>query len=71
MQHVLGRKPSLLTSFSLLGAFINEGIAVVFALRLEHQLELYALQFDPHVVEVFLTMDKDNDKWKLSSQRAH
>ena len=62
MQHVLGWKPSLLTSFSLLGAFITEGIAVVFALGLERQLELNALQFDPHVVEVFLTMDKDNDK---------
>lgn len=44
MKRLLGWKPSLLTSFSLLGAFITAVIAIVFAWNLEHQLEQNALQ---------------------------
>jgi putative nucleotidyltransferase with HDIG domain len=44
MKRVLGWKPSLLTSFSLLGGFITAVIAIVFAWSLEHQLEQDALQ---------------------------
>jgi len=44
MKRVLGWKPSLLTSFSLLGAFITVVIAIVFALSIEHQLEQHALR---------------------------
>ena len=44
MKRLLGWKPSLLTSFSLLGAFITAVIAIVFAWRLEYQLEQNILQ---------------------------
>jgi hypothetical protein len=44
MKRLLGWKPSLLTSFSLLGAFITAVIAIFFALSLEHQLEQNILQ---------------------------
>jgi putative nucleotidyltransferase with HDIG domain len=44
MKRVLGWKPSLLTSFSLLGAFITAVIAIVFAWSLEYQLEQITLQ---------------------------
>jgi len=44
MKRLLGWKPSLLTSFSLLGAFITAVIAIFFAWSLEHQLEQNTLQ---------------------------
>ena len=44
MKRVLGWKPSLLTSFSLLGAFITAVIAIILAWSLEHQLEQNALR---------------------------
>jgi putative nucleotidyltransferase with HDIG domain len=44
MKRLLGWKPSLLTSFSLLGGFITAVIAIVFAWNLEYQLEQHALQ---------------------------
>lgn len=44
MKRALSGKPSLLTSFSLLGAFLTAAIAIVFAWSLEHQLEQYALR---------------------------
>lgn len=44
MTRALGWKPSLLTSFSLLGASITAVIAIVFAWGLQHQLEQYALR---------------------------
>ena len=44
MRRTPGRKPSLLISFSLLGAFITAVIAVVFAWSLGHQLEQNALK---------------------------
>ena len=44
MKRVFGWKPSLLASFSLLGAFITVVIAIVFAWSLQHQLEQNALQ---------------------------
>jgi GAF domain-containing protein len=48
MKRVLGGKPSLLTSFSLLGAFVTAVIAIVFAWRLEYQLEQNILQQEAH-----------------------
>ncbi len=48
MKHLLGWKPSLLTSFSLLGAFITAVIAIVFAWSLEYQLEQITLQQEAH-----------------------
>jgi hypothetical protein len=44
VKRVLGWKPSLLTSFSLLGAFITAVIAIIFAWSLEYQLEQNALR---------------------------
>ena len=44
MKRVFGWKPSLLASFSLLGAFITVVIAIVSAWSLQHQLEQNALQ---------------------------
>lgn len=44
MKRVLGWKPNLLTSFSLLGIFITVVLAVVFAWSLEYQLEQTALR---------------------------
>lgn len=48
MKRVLGWKPSLLTSFSLLGTFITAVISIVFAWTLQHQLEQNALQQEAH-----------------------
>lgn len=44
MKRVLGWKPSLLTSFSLLGVFITAVIAIVFTWSLEYRLEQNTLQ---------------------------
>jgi HD-GYP domain-containing protein (c-di-GMP phosphodiesterase class II) len=44
MKRLLGWKPTLLTSFSLLGGLITVVIAIVFAWSLEYQLEQNALQ---------------------------
>lgn len=44
MKRALGWKPGLLTSFSLLGAFITVVIAIVFAWSIQHQLEQHALR---------------------------
>ncbi len=48
MKRVLGGKPSLLTSFSLLGAFITAVIAIFFAWNLAHQLEQNTLLQEAH-----------------------
>lgn len=48
MKRVLDWKPSLLTSFSLLGVFITAVIAIFFAWSLEHQLEQNTLQQEAH-----------------------
>ena len=48
MKRVLGGKPSLLTSFSILGAFITVVIAIIFAWSLENLLEQNTLQQEAH-----------------------
>jgi GAF domain-containing protein len=48
MKRLSGWKPSLLTSFSLLGAFITAVIAIVFGWRLEYQLEQNVLEQEAH-----------------------
>lgn len=48
MKRVLGWKPSLLTSFSLLGVFITAVIATVFAWSLEYRLEQNTLRQEAH-----------------------
>lgn len=48
MKRVLDWKPSLLPSFSFLGIFITAVIAIVFAWRLEYQLEQNILQQESH-----------------------
>ena len=44
MKQLLNWKPSLLTSFSIIGAAITAVIGIVFALGLEYQLEQYTLR---------------------------
>ena len=48
MKRFLGWKPSLLTSFSLLGVFITAVIAIVFAWRLEYLLEQNTIRQEAH-----------------------
>lgn len=69
MKRFLNWKPSLLTSFSLLGAFITAVIAIVFAWGLEHQLEQSALRQEAHSAadQVALTLSPNLSLTDLSA----
>ncbi|MCX6053754.1 MAG: HD domain-containing protein [Chloroflexi bacterium] len=56
MKRILGWKPNLLTTFSLLGGFITIIIAIIFALGLEYYLEQNALQQEANIAAYQVTI---------------